>query len=154
MPFGKAARVPCELNDNEKTVRDCGIYRWLRHDMCIRFGLNVAGSSPGFPRNRRMVEESRDLIPAAPPRAVTDVRTSKDGLSDLSADPVVVRARLAAIVESSDDAIVSKTLDGIITSWNKGAEHLFGYPAEEAIGQSILLIVPSDRHGDEAETIR
>ncbi|HEX4792936.1 MAG TPA: PAS domain S-box protein, partial [Humisphaera sp.] len=101
-----------------------------------------------------MVEESRDLIPAAPPRTVTDARTSKDGLSDLSADPGVIRARLAAIVESSDDAIVSKTLDGIITSWNKGAEHLFGYPAEEAIGQSILLIVPNDRHDEEAEIIR
>jgi PAS domain S-box-containing protein len=64
------------------------------------------------------------------------------------------RGRLAAIVDSSDDAIVSKTLDGIITSWNRGAERLFGYSSAEAVGQSILLIVPSDRHNEEAEVLR
>jgi len=62
-------------------------------------------------------------------------------------------ARLAAIVKSSDDAIVSKTLDGVITSWNGGAEKLFGYPAAEAIGQSIFLIVPPDRHAEEERVL-
>ena len=56
---------------------------------------------------------------------------------------------LAAIVDSSDDAIVSKTLDGVITSWNKGAEKLFGYSALEAVGQHISLIVPADRKNEE-----
>src|SRR5579864_2294977 len=60
---------------------------------------------------------------------------------------------LAAIVDSSDDAIVSKSLDGIITSWNKSAEWLFGYTAEEAIGQHITLIVPADRLDEEATII-
>src|SRR5262245_60571103 len=64
------------------------------------------------------------------------------------------RGRLAAIVDSSDDAIVSKTLEGIITSWNRSAERLFGYTAAEAIGQSILLIVPTDRRGEEEEVLR
>src|SRR5262245_19242132 len=64
------------------------------------------------------------------------------------------RGRLAAIIDSSDDAIVSKTLEGIITSWNRSAERLFGYTAAEAIGQSILLIVPADRRSEEEAVLR
>ena len=60
---------------------------------------------------------------------------------------------LAAIVESSDDAIVSKGLNGIIATWNRGAERLFGYSAEEAIGQPILMLIPPERHDEEAEII-
>jgi PAS domain S-box-containing protein len=59
------------------------------------------------------------------------------------------QARLAAIVESSDDAIVSKTLDGIIVSWNGGAERLFGYSAREAIGSPITLIIPPELREEE-----
>ena len=55
----------------------------------------------------------------------------------------------AAIVESSDDAILSKDLDGVITSWNSGAQRLFGYTAEEAVGRSVTIIIPTDRHDEE-----
>ena len=60
------------------------------------------------------------------------------------------RALLAAIVASSDDAIASKTLDGIVTSWNAGAERIFGYSAAEMIGQPILRVIPPERHHEEA----
>ena len=63
------------------------------------------------------------------------------------------RARLAAIVMSSDDAIISKTLDSTITSWNAGATRIFGYEAEEMIGQPINRLIPLERHGEEREVI-
>jgi PAS domain S-box-containing protein len=62
--------------------------------------------------------------------------------------------RLAAIVEFSDDAIVSKDLNGIVTSWNLAAERMFGYTAAEAVGRSITLIVPADRLSEEEHVLR
>jgi PAS domain S-box-containing protein len=64
-----------------------------------------------------------------------------------------VRARLAAIVESSDDAIIGKDLDGVIISWNAGAERLFGYTTAEAVGRPITLLVPPDRRSEESEIL-
>ena len=60
---------------------------------------------------------------------------------------------LASIVENSDDAIVSKNLDGIITSWNRGAERVFGYTAEEAVGQPITIVIPADRQSEERKIL-
>jgi PAS domain S-box-containing protein len=64
-----------------------------------------------------------------------------------------LRFRLAAIVDSSDDAIIGKTLAGIITSWNKGAERIFGYTPQEAIGQPISILLPAGRKGEEPELL-
>jgi PAS domain S-box-containing protein len=74
-------------------------------------------------------------------RNLTDSKLAEQGLP------------LASIVESSDDAIVSKSLDGIVTSWNRGAERIFGYTAAEMIGQPITLVIPQDRHSEEREIL-
>jgi PAS domain S-box-containing protein len=63
------------------------------------------------------------------------------------------RQRLAAIVESSDDAIVSKDLDGVIRTWNRGAERLFGYREDEAVGRPVLMLIPEERHHEEARIL-
>jgi PAS domain S-box-containing protein len=102
---------------------------------------------PAGPRNRRCT-----LITASP---LSDkagvVRAASLILRDL--DQIRQRdhpeLRLAAIVQSSDDAIVSKTLDGMITSWNRAAEKMFGYSEEEAVGQSIKIIIPIERWSEE-----
>lgn len=62
--------------------------------------------------------------------------------------------RLAAIVESSDDAIIAKNLQGVITNWNKGAERIFGYLAEEIIGESIKILIPSEYQSEESTILK
>lgn len=73
---------------------------------------------------------------------------------DTKAQPDESRFRLAAIVDSADDAIISKDLNGIITSWNAGASRMFGYSAEEMIGKSVLVLIPEELHHEEDEILR
>jgi PAS domain S-box-containing protein len=74
---------------------------------------------------------------------------------DISGQKVLEREafRLAAIVDSAEDAIVSKNLEGIVQTWNKGAERMFGYTVDEMIGRSIMTIIPSDRLGEEDDIL-
>jgi PAS domain S-box-containing protein len=65
-----------------------------------------------------------------------------------------VHAWFAAIVDSSNDPIISKNLNGVITTWNAAAQRLFGYPAEEAVGQPITIIIPPELIGEEKEILR
>src|SRR2546425_3422646 len=60
---------------------------------------------------------------------------------------------VAAIVDSFDDAIVSKTLDGLITSWNRGAERIFGWTAAEAVGRSITIVIPPEHLAEEEDIL-
>ena len=76
-------------------------------------------------------------------------QTTEPPLNRSHPDFVSAEALLAAIVDSSDDAIVSKNLDGIVTSWNRGAERVFGYTAEEMIGRPITQLIPADRQSEE-----
>ncbi|HEX2639864.1 MAG TPA: PAS domain S-box protein, partial [Pyrinomonadaceae bacterium] len=82
-----------------------------------------------------------------------DGKHKKNRISDLPFEDLAT-GWLEAIVDSADDAIVSKTLDGIITSWNKGAQRIFGFTEEEAVGQSILIIIPEDHRDEEKEILR
>jgi PAS domain S-box-containing protein len=75
-------------------------------------------------------------------------QAGKKGINTMLSDEIAPYW-LAAIIESADDAIISKTLNGIITSWNKGAERIFGYTAEEVIGKPILILIPPDHYNEE-----
>jgi PAS domain S-box-containing protein len=77
-----------------------------------------------------------------------DENSAQERVTNLQS-PEIAKYWLAAIIESAQDAIISKTLEGIITSWNQGAERLFGYTAEEIIGKPITILIPPDRMDEE-----
>jgi len=85
-----------------------------------------------------------------------DDRTTNDDLASAVADDLLAtnpEAWLAAIVDSSDDAIIGKTLDSVIRSWNAGATRVFGWTPEEAIGQPVYILIPPERHYEERDII-
>ena len=91
-------------------------------------------------------------MPDKPPqRSAPEAYTTGEWEAPLKS-PELASYWLGAIIESAEDAIISKTLDGVITSWNKGAERIFGYTAAEAIGQPVVMLIPED-HADEEPTI-
>src|ERR1044071_144914 len=81
----------------------------------------------------------------------SDKKITENQLTNLRS-PELAPYWLSALIESADDAIISKTLDGIITSWNTGAQRIFGYTADEVIGKSVTILIPPD-HEDEEPTI-
>ena len=93
-------------------------------------------------------------LPGLEPQPVEPPQALEPRLSDRARDDTDLAARhYEAIIESSDDAILSKALDGVILSWNAGAERLFGYTAEEAIGQPGTIVLPVDRRDEEAKML-
>ena len=98
-----------------------------------------AGAADYIPKNQPY------RLASAIQRAVRDARRKRED----SEQPQRLREEFAAIVESSTDAVVGKNLEGVITSWNSGAEKMFGYREDEAVGRSITMLIPPDRLGEE-----
>ena len=125
-------KFPIDLAEVRSRLRNDGYWSGELHHLCKDGREVIVDSSMQLFGDETVLEVNRD---------VTSLRESE------------ARHRwLASIVDSSDDAIVSKNLDGVVTSWNRGAERIFGYSAEEAIGQPITLVIPKDRQ-DEERTI-
>src|SRR5208282_3850986 len=78
---------------------------------------------------------------------------AKQGLQEAPTQRELAQERLAALVESSDDAIIAKTLDGTITAWNRGAEKVFGYLSSEFVGKSMRMLLPPERANEEADIL-
>jgi PAS domain S-box-containing protein len=94
----------------------------------------------------KQTEQAEGQLSSLPPPSVLETPDASESEK--------AQRRLAAIIEFSEDAIASKDLNGIITSWNKSAERLFGYTAEEIIGQPVTLIIPPELHGDEPKILQ
>jgi PAS domain S-box-containing protein len=136
--------IPPDLRDRHRS----GLKRYLSTRESGLFDRRIEMRAIRKDGSELPVELAITSIGVEPPmfsgylRDLTERRAAED-----------VQHRLAAIVESSDDAILSKDRDLVIRSWNRGAEKLYGYTPEEAIGQPIQMIVPPDRHGEEAELL-
>ncbi|HEV2363203.1 MAG TPA: PAS domain S-box protein [Caulobacteraceae bacterium] len=127
---------------------DCPMAMALRERRPIR-GIHAVAERPDGTRAPFM----------ANPTPLFDARGRLVGAVDMlvdlteSARAEELAQRLAAIVTNTQVAIVGKNLDGVIESWNGAAEQLFGYSANEAVGQSIMMLIPPDRHDEEAEIL-
>ena len=126
-------RFPTSLDDLRSKLREKRYWSGELHHVCKDGSVVVVESRMQLFGDSMVLEANRNI-------------TDRAGIE--------LQLRfLASIVESSDDAIVSKNLDGVITSWNKGAERVFGYSASEAVGQPITIVIPEDRHGEEREIL-
>jgi PAS domain S-box-containing protein len=152
-------RLP-KLGDPDE--RFCGSYRMFRpdgsllpHHQCpmadvLRTGVSVREREVHIERpdgSRGIALVDIEAIKDSGGNIVGAINCFQDITERKSGEEAVLR--LAAIIESSDDAIVGKDLDGVITSWNSGAERIFGYLAEEIIGKPITILIPPDRQKEE-----
>ena len=136
-------RSPHELLKTEPPVPLAEIYESLRRD----------GYWEGELRHTR--KDGEQIVVESRWATVRDERGEVTSILEITRD-VTERKRaeerllqVAAIVENSDDAIISKNLDGVILSWNPGAERLYGYTAAEAVGQPVTMLIPADRPDEE-----
>jgi PAS domain S-box-containing protein len=125
------------------------------HEMPAIYAKLVRGEIVERFHTRRMTKGGELIDASITVSPIRDDHQRIVGFSSIARDVTQLmraaeqHARLASIVESSDDAIVSKNLDGIVTSWNRGAERIFGYSSEEMVGKPITTIIPADRQHEE-----
>jgi PAS domain S-box-containing protein len=157
-----------EPNRNGDELRFCGSHRIyypdgrpMPHEKCPM--ARALRGEKLTPKDLEIVVERPDgerrhVIPS--PRIITNKRGKIVGaincLFDITEHKHAEAAamRLAAIVQSSHDAVAAKTLEGIVTDWNQGAQRIFGYRPKEIVGKSILTLIPKDRQSEEQEILR
>lgn len=136
------------LIPQDRLKEEVNILNKLKQGICIDLF-----ETQRLTKNGQLIDVSLTISP------ILDQFGNITGLSKIAKDLTVERNEerisnvLVAIIDSSDDAIVSKNLDGIITSWNHSAERIFGYSAHEIIGKSILTIIPPDRYEEEPKIL-
>lgn len=168
--MGSSCRIEGENKKIAFPIGDDGTYKSLwGHTLNIRTGFftndpNRHQDTTGIPEGHVEIEKFLSIPAVAGEKLVGQIALANPGRDYSERDLLAItrlanlyslaleqkrvediNARMAAIVESSDDAILGKTLDGIIISWNPAAEKLYGYSEEEAVGQSISILVPDDR---------
>lgn len=141
------AFLPCVHPDDQAAVR-AEIERALRDRQPFRMRERILRPDGEV----RVLDSTGEVVLDATGRLVGLHGVCRDITEEHQAEQS--RTYLAAIVESSDDAIIAKDLQGIITSWNQGAERLFGYSAQEVVGKPITLLIPADLQSEEAAWLK
>lgn len=141
------------LSDRELLISLAGLLVFLAAALVIyrRIAMPIRRLSRGVGDITRHV--SAGPLGVSGPSEVVALGEDFNSLLAAADRELIAISRLAAIVESSDDAIVSETLSGVITSWNSGAERMYGYMADEVVGQNISLVVHEERVGELGQTL-
>ena len=148
----RAATTGTEFHAEYRFVHPDGTVRWVvGRGLPERAGEALVGyiGAVADVTDRKEGELEREHVLAQEQEA----RAEAERLNRAKGEFLEQRSRLAAIVDNADDAIVSKTLTGIIRSWNRAAERLFGWTAEEAVGRHITMIIPEERRSEEDDIL-
>src|SRR5262249_12530404 len=123
----------------------------MHHRVCAGSAAQLEFQIVGLNGSRRWMETHAAPVRDPDKAGWLHLGVTRDITDRKRAD--LIAQQLSAVVESSDDAIISKDLNGIIKTWNSGAKRMFGYTAQEAVGKPITLIIPINQHGEETHIL-